>query len=908
VDGGYPHGGLVQTADGAIYGALSSGSIKGGGAIFKWSPSGQYSIIRSLSLSTDGGRPNGKLIEGTDGYLYGMNNAGGTANGGTIFKINTSGTSYTVIKNLTQAPGIGPYGGLVQATDGALYGTTRQGGTTNDGVIFRIMPTSPYTYTVLRHLNDPDGIAPTGDLIQGTDGYLYGMAPNGGTNNNGTIFRIKMGGTDFKVVRSLSVSVEGGSPTGSLVQATDGNFYGMCYSLNGGYSGSIFRMLPSGTVAVIKKLTGATEGAQPKGGLVQGSDGALYGMTYAGGKYTQGTIIRITTNTTSPAFSVLAHLNGAAMGNVPVNSLTIGKDSTFFGVAQKGGAYNYGTIFKICGGVTTVIKSFNRTTDGALPASGLLRGKDGNLYGTTTTGGTNGGGTIFRLSPATNTFAVIRHLKSTTDGAGPKGTLVQGPDGYLYGTTNSGGATSGGTIFKINTSGTEFNVLHAFVAATEGSKPETGLVFKDSVFYGITGTNSRFFKINPQGYFTVIKAFASTADGSTPAGSLILGTDGAFYGAMYNGGAHSRGTIFKITTAGVITNLWHLNGAADGGYPRGGLLQGSDGAFYGTTQSGGATGHGVIFRITTTKAYSVLRSFNILTDGGSPQSGLIIAPKITLVANAQTGLTTDEDVAKAITLTGSGATNLTYTIITQPRNGTVTSGTAAARSYTPRANFAGKDSFAFVTNLGCLASAPAWVKITMNPVNDAPVLTIANKTVVQGTLLTFTVTATDPDAGQTKTFSLMTPPSGATINATTGVFSWTPPAIGTFTIKVRATDNGSPVLSSEKTFTVTVTAPAITSTAVIRNSMVKQEEDKIANAKARLYPNPVRERFIVSFPTPVQQALVTIADLKGHVIYSGIHTVANQQLELDAMPFKPGAYFLQLQTRRGTEVLKFMKL
>lgn len=903
VDGGYPKGSLVQANDGNFYGTLTNGTSKGGGAIFKITPSGQYNVIRSLSLSTDGGRPNGKLIQATDGYLYGTTYTGGSGGGGTIFRMNTSGTEYTVIKALTAATGLNPYGGLVQGTDGALYGMTRLGGTANKGVIFRVN-TSGTAYTVLRSLTDPDGFYPMGDLIQATDGYLYGMAPNGGANNNGTIFRIKPAGTDFKVMRSLSVSIEGSGPTGSLVQASDGNFYGMAYGLNGGYSGSLFRMTLGGLVTVIKKLTGNTEGAQPKGGLVQGSDGALYGMTYAGGKYTYGTVIRITT---ANAFSVLAHLNGAAMGNVPLNNLAIGKDSTFYGVAQNGGAYNYGTVFKICGGTTTVVKSFNRLTDGALPAGGLLRGSDGNMYGTTTTGGTNGGGTIFKITP-TGAFAVIRHLKSTTDGSAPKGTLVQGPDGYLYGTTSAGGPTSNGTIFKINTAGTDFKVLRAFVVATDGSKPETGLVFKDSVFYGITGTSPRFFKINSLGYFTVLKAFASTADGSAPAGSLIIGTDGAFYGTMFSGGSFSRGTIFRITTAGVITNLRHLNGTTDGGYPKGGLVQGSDGAFYGTTQSGGATGYGVVYRITTAKAFSVLHSFNIVTDGGTPQGGLIIAPKITLVANAQTGLTTNEDVAKAITLTGSGATNLTYTIITQPRNGTVTSGTGAARTYTPRTNFAGKDSFAFVTNLGCLASAPAWVKITMNPVNDVPVLTISNKTVVKGTLLTFTVTASDPDAGQTKTFALITPPSGATINATTGVFNWTPATTGTFTLKVRVTDNGSPVLYSEKTFTVTVTASTVAATTATNRSAVNEEADNRINAKTTLHPNPVRNRFTVILPTPVQQALVTIADIKGTVVFSQIQAVSSQQLNLDASTFKPGAYFLQLQTTRGTEVLKFIKL
>jgi uncharacterized repeat protein (TIGR03803 family) len=658
---------------------------------------------------------------------------------------------------------------------------------------------------------------------------------------------------------------------------------------------------------VVKKFTRETEGSALVGSLVQGPDGLLYGMAQLGGKFNSGTIFK--TNTSGTTFNVLGHFNGATQGNVPQENLVIGKDSAYFGVTQLGGAYGNGTIFKMCGGVVTLLRSFDWTPDGAKPQGGLLRAKDGNLYGMTQAGGLNGGGTIYRITPG-GVFTVMRHLKSSTDGATPQGILAEGNDDYLYGMTYNGGTNAAGTIFKIHRTTMVFTVMRHLMPATDGANPQSGLVFKSGAFYGITGVNSRFFKILPDNTFTPLKTMNTSTEGYNPVGNLILGTDGAFYGTMCNGGMYNSGTVFRITTDGSMSVLRHLNSSTDGGSPKGSLVQSSDGtAFYGTTSVGGLKNAGTIFRVTTAKAFSVLRHLNLATDGGAPMGGLTLAPKIVLVANPQSGLTTIEDVAKPVTLTGSGAPNLTFTIVTRPKNGTVTGGTLAARTYTPRLNFYGVDSFAFVSNLGCLSSTPAWVKITVTPVNDTPKLVpIAPQTTAKGKLLNFTATVRDPDPGQIKTFSLIGAPAGATIGSSTGLFAWTPSVTGTFTFKVRVTDNGSPILYSEQSVTVTVTATALMATTANELTVNEPTEENSTSAKSKLYPNVVAGMFTVAFGAPVQQVQVTIADLKGVVVYSGIHAVNSRQLQLDATSFSAGQYFLQVQSTQGTEVLKFVKL
>lgn len=902
VDGGYPKGSLIQASDGNFWGMTSSGPNSGGGAIFKITPDGKYTLVRPFSSSTDGGWPEGHLTEASDGYLYGITRGGGASGNGTIFRLKVDGTSFSVLKSLNgTTEGGQSYGSLMQASDGAFYGMTRSGGTYSYGVIFRYAASTGYK--VLKHLNAAtDGSYPTGDLVQGKDGYLYGMTPSG-VSYNGIAFKIKMDGASFSKIHDMGASGEGFNPSGSLLLASDGFFYGITPYLSGGYGGAIFKMTSGGTITVVKKLTPATDGNQSIGSLIQLPDSSFYGMTQYGGKYTNGTVFKLKGST----FTLLAHMNGASQGNVPQDNLALGKDSAYFGVTQYGGTYNHGTIFKICGGVTTTLRSFNKNLEGGYPTGGLIRGKDGNLYGMTETGGTNGGGTIYKITPA-GAFTVLRHLKGATDGQNPKSTLSLNTsvtaDSALYGMTNNGGTGTVGTIFKITQKGV-FTVLRNLVYSTDGNDPQGGLVLgTDGAFYGMT--SSKFFKIKPDGTsFTILHTFVFTTEGSTPGGSLIRGTDGVFYGTMNQGGANTKGTILGITTAGAVTILKMLNGTTEGGRPIGSLIQGSDGAFYGTTTTGGTGGVGTIFRITTTKDFSVLRNLNMATDGGTPLSGLILAPKVTLVANQQSGLTTTEDVAKAITLTGASTANITYNILTKPRHGSVSSGTGATRTYTPAPNFYGVDSFAYTTNLGCSSSTPAWVKITVTAVNDAPVLaTIGSKSTAKGTALKFIATATDADPGQTKTFSLVTPPSGATIGASTGEFTWTPSATGTFTVKVRVSDN---VLYDEETITVTVTATTLT--AARTGTLTGTEATGVNISKSSMYPNPVTNSFTLDLKEATDEVIVTIFDIKGSAVETKKYSAAKQQqLKCNANTLKPGQYLLQIKTAKGIEVLKFIKL
>jgi uncharacterized repeat protein (TIGR03803 family) len=288
-------------------------------------------------------------------------------------------------------------------------------------------------------------------------------------------------------------------------------------------------------------------------------------------------------------------------------------DGNFYGTSYAGGAYSYGTVFKITpSGTLTTLYSFD-VGDGAQPYAGLVQATDGNFYGTTVSGGRARDGTVFEITPS-GTLSTLYSFCSQAncgDGANPYAGLVQATDGNFYGTTSAGGAYDTGTVFKITRSGT-LTTLHSF-DGTDGASPRAGLVqATDGNFYGTTGGGGAYdsgtvFEITPSGTLTTLYSFCPAgfpcADGAGPAG-LVQAIDGNFYGTTYYGGASGNcglgcGTVFKITPSGTLSTL-HSFDNGDGNQPRGALLQSTDGNFYGTTFAGGA-GYGTVFRLVSVR-------------------------------------------------------------------------------------------------------------------------------------------------------------------------------------------------------------------------------------------------------------------------------------------------------------------
>jgi uncharacterized repeat protein (TIGR03803 family) len=367
-----------------------------GGGLFATAATAQtYHILKTFS-SAAAHLPE-SLFQGTDGYLYGTTAFGGANSSGTIFKIDTNGSTLTTLHNFAGSDGRYPAAGLIQGTDGYLYGTTSQGGASNYGTVFKISSNGS-TFTTLHSFTaGSDGAGPEAGLIQGTDGYLYGTTINGGPSGEGTIFKIGTGGGAYATLHSFAGS-DGANPYTGLIQATDGHLYGTTAQGGAppGLYGTIFRIgINGGAFAVLHSFAAGSDGASPYAALIQGTDGYLYGTTANGGASGYGTIFKISTGGTHTTLHNLVSSDGTH----PYANLIQRADGLFYGTTSSGGASGYGTIFKIDtnGSTLTPLHSLDNN-DGANPLTGLIQGLDGNLYGTASAGGAAGGGVLFRIA------------------------------------------------------------------------------------------------------------------------------------------------------------------------------------------------------------------------------------------------------------------------------------------------------------------------------------------------------------------------------------------------------------------------------------------------------------------------------------------------------------------------------
>ena len=342
-------------------------------------------------------------------------------------------------------------------------------------------------------------------------------------------------------------------PGAALIQGGDGQLYGTALGNFFPDYGEVFRISLAGALTPLYRFSGGADSATPAAAVVLGGDGNLYGTTY--GNFlagTQGTVFKLATG--GGALTTLFNFSGGANGGNPVAGLVQGSDGSLFGAAG-GGGVGYGTLFKITssGALTTLTTLTN--SNGALPFSPPIEGSDGNFYGVTEYGGVSNFGTVYQLTPA-GVLTTIYSFRGAGDGATPSGPLVEGPDGNFYGATQGNASVSAanggsGTIFMITPAGT-LTTLHSFTASTDGESPSGLFLASDGNLYGDAGlggasNTGTIFRVAPTGSFTTLYSFAATGDGARPQGALIQADDGDFYGTTSGGGTSLDGTVFRLT-------------------------------------------------------------------------------------------------------------------------------------------------------------------------------------------------------------------------------------------------------------------------------------------------------------------------------------------------------------------------
>ncbi len=432
--------------------------------------SSAVSTIVAFSLSN----PTGNLVQGADGALYGVASPATSITGGIIYRTTLDGSDVRTLYQLQPEDALSPSGGLVLASDGLLYGTTKfgqAGQVDGAGSIFKIAAAGTGFQIIHRFAPvtasnqdgnpiNTDGAYPESELVEGADGYLYGTTRAGGPNGTGTIFKIARDGTDFQSLHRFAAV----------------------------------------TSTVVSGLTVTVDGAAPLGPLVAGNDNAFYGTTSQGGTSGRGAVFRIASDGT--AFQVLHHFSATTA-------------DTTTGLFEN--------------------------ADGATPLGGLLDGGDSFFYGMTAQGGTDGNGVIFAIPADGSTFTVL-HTFTGANGARPVAELMVAGSGKLYGVTSTGGVnssgttTSLGTIFSIDRAGTNFSRLYSF-DGEHGSLPSSRLLETASgVFVGIaTGTGNC-------SYGTV---FRFSLAGDTVTGNTQCGR------RKNNSGGGSAGLVVVLLFAGL---------------------------------------------------------------------------------------------------------------------------------------------------------------------------------------------------------------------------------------------------------------------------------------------------------------------------------------------------------------------
>jgi uncharacterized repeat protein (TIGR03803 family) len=385
-------GAMVQGSDGNIYGTTPTGGVMTDvpgyfGTIFKMAPDGTFSSLYLFGTvfvgdNDNGHWPQGNLIQGADGNLYGTTQYGGPPNGGTVFEITTNGNLITIYNfgtgigyasqfGWTNYDGDAPIAGLVQGTDGNFYGTTTSYGACGNGTVFQLTPggvlTTLHAFTALDPANfyeNADGANPTGELIEGKDGNFYGTTTQGGTNTygSGTVFQITTNGL-FTTLHSFSAGY--GGCYGGLVQGNDDSLYG---TTSGG-NGTVFQITTDGDFTTLHAFSGP-DGSEPNAALILGSDGNFYGTTEgAGPNGWYGTVFQITTN---GGFTTLHSFNGHD-GSNPNAALLQAADGSLYGTTSRGGAAGYGTIFQII--IPPAFQSITQTSGSVVLTWSIMPGQ-----------------------------------------------------------------------------------------------------------------------------------------------------------------------------------------------------------------------------------------------------------------------------------------------------------------------------------------------------------------------------------------------------------------------------------------------------------------------------------------------------------------------------------------------------
>jgi len=637
-EGSLPNGYLIQASNGKLYGLTRSGGIDGDGVLFEFDLETKSYSKKYDFVSTNGNRPNGSLLLGSNEKFYGMTLYGGTNDLGVIFEFDHETNTYIKKHDFDGENGGLPYGGLIQGSNGKMYGVTSSGGINDDGVLFEFDPETDI-YTKKYDFVETEGNVPQENLIQASNGKLYGITANGGLNGLGVIFEFDIEANSYTNKYDFN-GIDGRIPRGGLLQASNGKLYGVAAGGLNDY-GVLFEFdLDTDTYSKRFDFENST-GRVPSGKLLQALDGKLYGTTTYGGTNNWGIIYNFDVETNIYTVKYNCEYNTGAS---PRSGLLQANNGKIYGATMQGGGQIVGVIFEFDPDTNVYVKSidFEGSIEGHKPSSGLVQNTNEMLYGMTNEGGIYSNGVIFELNPLTNTYTKKFDFDGFSGGK-PLGDLLLTSSGKMFGTTSLGGDNNKGVIFEFDPITGSYSKKYDFDDVSGVFPMGTLIQASNGEIYGMTfngGTNGYgvIFEFDPEtNTYTKMHDFDEIS-GRNPRGTLFQASNNKLYGLTNNGGTTFAGVLFEFDPAtDVYTVIYEFDGV-NSGYPNGSLTEIANGKLYGMTPYLGANGYGVLFEYNLqTNTYSSKFDFDV-DIGANPVASLLDASNGNLYGMAGGGV------------------------------------------------------------------------------------------------------------------------------------------------------------------------------------------------------------------------------------------------------------------------------
>lgn len=482
--GSFPYDKFCLASNGMFYAMTSTGGVLDKGALVEFDQTSGV-VTKKLDFNGSNGRyPVGAMVEYTDGYLYGKVTHGGLEEHGVLFKYDPNSSIFTKLLDFYEDYGESAYDGLTISPDGTFFGTTWQGGLGHHGVLFEFDPSDGICQQLIHFRYAELGGIPRCDLIEASDGMVYGTTTAGGVNGSGIIFRIDPADRSFEKVFDFEyLNLGGGCETG-LMEASNGLLYGLAAYGGANYDGLMFAFDPANLqYTVLHHFDENVSGSYPVGKLMQGANGSLYGVTERGGVDGSGVLFEYMLSTQT--YLVLHEFVNLTSGKYPFSPVQA-SNGKLYGVTRWGGSYNQGVLYEFDPMAYTmnIAVDFDNLNKGAFPVGVPLEYSDNQLYGMTGHGGSDGGGVLYNYNAVNGLYTKIKNFQySDGDGFSPNTSLMKASNDLIYGTVSMGGTQEWGLVFSFDPLGGDYAVVHDFDEYNE--RPLSGSLLEVETDYGI---------------------------------------------------------------------------------------------------------------------------------------------------------------------------------------------------------------------------------------------------------------------------------------------------------------------------------------------------------------------------------------------------------------------------------------